>query len=335
MIKRCALSLALCCSVPTGCGGSNGSTAAPAPVATRTPSPVVLSNVPVPANAAYFGAWANPSGVPQPSPAQIEAFTETLESQLGRTLRLHMHYYNWASGSAPSFPDQAMTYDATYNRIPLVTWKCGDSDANVYNGNDDALLTATAQAVKAYKLPIFIRWYWEMNLKPGANGQDCLGSDGPGGYIKAWQHITALFRQQGATNVSWLWNPAGAAQDADSKPYYPGDAYVDWIGFDGYDKVGANTFPAIFSPFYTEFNSNQKPILIAETGECPAQQAPYIASAQASIDTTSGTGEQHFPLVHGFMYFDAPGHFDGCSWIFEQAGTAAFARMGSAAYFNP
>ncbi|RDU98616.1 glycoside hydrolase family 26 protein [Trinickia dinghuensis] len=320
-----------------GGGGGNGSETAgvAADAVAQASSRLGSPAIPQPASGAYFGAWANPQGIKGPTAAEVESATETLESQIGRKLSLHMHYFPWRSGSAPAFPDETMQFDLKAGRTPVVTWACGDSNANVAAGNDDPLIIATAQAVKQFGAPMFIRWYWEMNLPAGTNNQDCMGESGAKGYIAAWKHIHDVFKAQGVTNVSWLWNPAGSSRNADSLPYYPGDDYVDWIGFDGYDKVGANDFGPILDSFYIEFNSHDKPMLIAETGECAAVQSAYLALAQAEIEGKPNPGGYSFPLVKGFMYFDAPGHYAPCTWNFGADGTAAFAAMGADSFFQP
>src|SRR5207247_1186389 len=34
----------------------------------------------------------------------------------------------------------------------------------------------------------------------------------------AWQHIRAIFRQEGARNVAWIWGPADPAHDEEFAP---------------------------------------------------------------------------------------------------------------------
>lgn len=296
----------------------------------------VTSPIPIPAVGAYFGAYANPVGTPGPSDAAIESDTETLEAQIGRNFTLHMHYYHWsgATSSAPSFPDPAMQWDVNHGRIPVVTWACGDTNQNVVNGMDDALIDNAARAVALYGAPIFLRWYWEMNLAAGANGQDCMGTTGAPGYIAAWRHIHDRFITDGVTNVTWLWNPAASPLDHDPAPWYPGAAYVDWIGFDGYDKFTANDFGGVFELRYNEFAGDGKPFLIAETGECPNEQVPYLDSAQTEIEGASIPGNYAFPLIKGFMYLDAPGHYTPCQWTFGPTGLSAFSAMGLDPWFR-
>jgi len=294
-----------------------------------------------PSSGAYFGAWVNPDGTKGATAQEVEGYTETLETQISRKLSLHMHYYPWSVGNQPSFPGEAMTYDITNGRIPVVTWACGDSDANVVSGADDALITQTATAIKNFGSPIFLRWYWEMNLAPGANNQNCLGTEGAAGYVAAWQHIHHIFADVvHVTNVTWLWNPSGGSSAPDPSPYYPGSQYVDWIGFDGYDTKQAHDFGIIFDPFYKKFEAEGKPFLIAETGECPSWQSDYLSLAQSEIEGSTNPGGYAFPLVKGFMYFDAPGHYGAahpdCAWSLEanSPGLAAFGLMGASPYFN-
>ena len=342
-LTSAALLLAACAVVP-GCG-SGTSTPTPTPVTNSCTVPSGSSNVPVPSNCAYFGAWVNPTGGGT-SPASVSSYTTTLESQIGRKLALHMHYYGWGTASAtpgqsiPSFPDQAELDDATAGRTPVITWACGGLNTTVATASptvdvaDYNLIVATAQAVKAFGRPILLRWNWEMNLNSGTK---CMGSgtaaQQAAGYGAAWQNIYTIFNAQGVTNVSWLWNPAGAAADPDASPFYPGNGYVDWIGFDGYDKVTAYDFGAIFNHFYQEYSPNQKPFLIGETGECPTLQQAYLQDATAEIAGRSNTGNYSFPLVKGFMYFDSPGQFGGCTWNFDAEGTTGFAAMGTDSYF--
>ncbi|GLQ98230.1 glycoside hydrolase family 26 protein [Dyella mobilis] len=290
-----------------------------------------------PASGAYFGAWVNPPGTND----QFPQATKNLETAIGRTLALHMHYYAWRlkpGSDTQSFPDSTMEDDALNGRTPVVTWHCGDSDDNVVAGADDALIENTANAIKAFGHPVFIRWYWEMNL-PDANHQNCLGTSGAAGYIKAWRYIHQIFQNQGVTNVTWLWNPNRADDSSeDPMPYYPGDDVVDWIGVDGYDKQDVNDFGPIFSPFYAEFQSKGKPMLISETGECPAEQATYLGLAAAELEGKPNPGGYAFPLVKGFMYFDAVGNYATCAWTLGTGtggGVDAFGAMGATSYFAP
>ena len=62
----------------------------------------------------------------------------------------------------------------------------------------------------------------------------------PGNFIKAWQNIvTTVKNTVKAKNpnikVKFLWNPTDANVQIETAKFYPGDAFVDYIGFDSYD----------------------------------------------------------------------------------------------------
>ena len=97
----------------------------------------------------------------------------------------------------------------------------------------------------------------------------------PTGYIEAWQHIWTIFQSQGATNVAFVWCPS--IKGPTRLAYYPGDAYVDWIGWDGYDrKQDPTMLQTQFLPFYEYWAAHGKPLMIGETG-ATTDQATYLA----------------------------------------------------------
>jgi beta-mannanase len=53
-----------------------------------------------------------------------------------------------------------------------------------------------------------------------------------------WRHVHDIFTRVGANNVTWVWSPniyyASGSLAKDFRPSFPGKAYVDWIGLDGY-----------------------------------------------------------------------------------------------------
>jgi beta-mannanase len=67
--------------------------------------------------------------------------------------------------------------------------------------------------------------------------------DGPERFRDAYRHLVTLFREEGATNVTWFFHADSYRQ---SEPwnqlhwYYPGDAYVDWVGISDYGSLASN-----------------------------------------------------------------------------------------------
>ena len=132
-------------------------------------------------------------------------------------------------------------------------------------------------------------------------------------FVAAWRQIRTIFDANGAANVIWLWNPGA---DNDSAPgqsaggytdgFFPGDAYVDWIGLDAYnrkDEAFSDTYTANANYGYTNMAAHAKPLLIGETGAYFTNEAHQIAF----FDAAGGSLQTNFPQFLGFMYFDANG----------------------------
>jgi beta-mannanase len=150
-----------------------------------------------------------------------------------------------------------------------------------------------------------VRFAHEMNLAgspygPGQNGNT------PALFIAAWRHVVTVFRQQGATNVSWVWSPnVNCGGSCPFQAFYPGDQWVDWVGLDGYnyasvDDVPWMTFQQVFGSSYAELTAlTSKPLMIAETAstELGGSKATWIEQTFAQIPTS-------FPHIKAIVWFD-------------------------------
>ncbi|HEV3153753.1 MAG TPA: glycosyl hydrolase [Candidatus Baltobacteraceae bacterium] len=324
-----------------------------------------------PSAGAYFGAWVYPSPEPTPLPTGLyEQETESLESAIGRPLRLHLHYF----GFSTVFPDanntDGLADDYTHGRIPVVSWGCsGTTLAKIAAGDSaaKAIIDNEASAIAAYGHPVFIRWFWEMNINdtinnnnqwtnPTANGNTCMATSESGktiqqvqtdnatNFIAAWKYIYGEFAN--VKNVTWLWNPDYTPTWYAPSNFYPGDSYVDWVGDDEYDKCSnngnlcstGNGFTATINPFYSNAPTT-KPLMVGETGSCQQYGAPYSQSqyfTDATNDIAPGS-QQVFPNIGAFMYFDAAGQFlnGQCSWVIAPgSATQSFSAMGLNPYFG-
>jgi mannan endo-1,4-beta-mannosidase len=98
-----------------------------------------------------------------------------------------------------------------------------------------------------------------------------------------------------------VWNPnvISAEPQLDLGAYYPGDAYVDWVGITGYFAAsGPHTFDGLYGPTMQEISGfTTKPFIIAETS---VQTGPNAVSA--AQDLVSGVRQR--PDVLGFVWFN-------------------------------
>ena len=213
--------------------------------------------------------------------------------------------------------------------LPLVNVKCGGADAAVASGARDDVLRAQAQAFMAYGRPVLYRWFWEMNLANEYAHSVCLGPSltAAAEYVAAWDHIRAVFRQVGATNVAFVWAPSAALYAPNPQAFFPGPDEVDWIGADMYDRAGYRPFPDMFQGFYARWSPYRKPMILTETGAVgSSDQAGWLPGIATSF-------EHEFPLMKGLVYVDAVGIGD---YVLTPgtSGFAAFAKIAAEPWFE-
>jgi hypothetical protein len=124
----------------------------------------------------------------------------------------------------------------------------------IIDGGFDRPLRAWARAARETNIPLLLSFGAEVNDEWGPwsakwNGAgetagygDPTYPDGAERFRDAYRHVVTLFRAEGATNVTWFFH-------ADTYPphqwwntldwYYPGDAYVDWLGISNYGSLTA------------------------------------------------------------------------------------------------
>jgi len=182
-------------------------------------------------------------------------------------------------------------------------------------GNWDTDIHRWARECKAFGYPIIFRPIGEMN-GDWTSWSGRVNGNVPADYIPAWRHLHDIFVQEGATNVKWDWSPNVEGDGSTVTPvntfntYYPGDAYVDYVGMDGYNwgtlyKTPEWTsfwqsFTDIFQYSYDAFAARtSKPIMISETAttELGGSKAQWITDAFASLPA-------RFPRIVSLTWFN-------------------------------
>ncbi len=301
--------------------------------ASSQPSRSPLSLPPIPQNGAYLGAWVNPAKGTSGGGSTFVSQLPQFQSDLGGKLPGILNFY--ADFLSP-FPLTDLQAIEAKGSIPLISWggagscasssiPAGQYSSGIASGQYDQQITQFANSLKAFGYPVFVRWFWEMNL--GKKNDPCNGSAGASGYVAAWRHIYTLFHQAGATNVAFVWCPALSAGLTTADSFYPGADYVDWIGIDGYlkDTNTASSFAELFGPWYAKYVTDQKPLIVVETGAPQNDQANYFGGIGQSVPT-------QFPGLKAILYFDAAGN--NGDWALSQPGLAAFAQLLANPYFS-
>lgn len=243
------------------------------------------------------------------SPGSFNALDSYTES-VGTAPDVVMWFQDWQRGG---FNVDQMDLAASRNAVPMVTWMPTGDDwsrytlARINAGEHDATIRKWARDAAAWGQPFFLRLAHEMNgnwysWSPGVNGNTASE------FITMWRRVHDIFRQEGATNVIWVWCPnveAGPSYTPTSmRALYPGDAYVDWVGLDGYNwghDPSWMSFSAIFKPSYdTLLSFTNKPMLIGETAssESGGNKAAWIRDAFLSALP------REFPRITGVVWFN-------------------------------
>jgi Glycosyl hydrolase family 26 len=120
----------------------------------------------------------------------------------------------------------------------------------VLNGGRDANLKALADWIKAKNLPVFLRIGYEFN------GSWTGHPKNKSGFINAYRYIASKLQHYGATQVSFVWQSDGQGSEAELAAFYPGDAYVDWVGYTHFDLQGEGLLALA--------KTHNKPVMISE-----------------------------------------------------------------------
>lgn len=198
------------------------------------------------------------------------------------------------------------------------------SVASIAAGRYNSYLINYARAVRKFAHTIAFSFGHEMNGRWYPWG---YGHVAPKTFIRAWRTIHRDFAKAGAHNVVWVWTVNQQGPGISSvREWWPGSAYVNWVGIDGHYLNEPNTFASVFGgTIATVRTLTQDPILIAETAVAPSQVQP----AQIA-DLFKNAGSD--PGIIGFDWFniDARRHWHLGS---DPAGLVEF-RKAAAAYLK-
>ena len=300
------------------------------------------------ANSIYWGAWIGSQLTGSQAPWDMNAVTkfEQLTEKKLSIVNFSAPFANCSSSpcSFYNFPATEFNSIRSHGAIPLFSWGSQSiplpsnlSEPNfqlsdLISGKYDTFIRNFATAAKNWGHPFFLRFNWEMNgnwfaWMEGVNGNQT------GESVTAWRHVHDIFTEVGATNAKWVWCPNVDPEHhfRSLSSVYPGDAYVDWTGLDGYN-AGTNpnksdrwrTFDQLYKSSYEEIVNKiapSKPMMVSEVGstESGGSKATWIREMLSSIPVD-------YPKIRGVVWFDKTE--GGMDWPIESStsATSAFAE---------
>lgn len=274
--------------------------------------PVKQKDLLVPFDGVYYGYYKTHFNS-HPANPETEIIPEEKTS-------LVMYYQDW--NNEVGFDTEYMLSLSRNGRVPIITWEPWDTSRNypdldlnqieydpqlIIEGKYDDYIRTWARDAADYKQPFFLRFAHEMN----GNWYTWGNMNGPETYVKMWRHVHDIFADEGATNVIWVWSPNntdefGSSESIDN--YYPGDNYVDWVAFSGFNwGTGSGysnwkSFNEIAGSAYGALSKYNKPIMVAETSSASTggNKTEWFKNTLKEI--------KEYPMIKAIIFFDEDKH---------------------------
>jgi hypothetical protein len=265
----------------------------------------------------------------------------TRERETGRSLTAVRVFRRWGQPLADAF-----VRDGADRHVFLLSVKSRQKDGSVVRWADidaarrgdvlDGQIRRQAGELKSLGRTV----YFAFNHEP--DGSSSAGMGTPREFAAAWRRVVAVYREEGAHNVRFVWTLTDAAFGRDAARYYPGDAYVNDIGVDAYNwgecrgrDESWQSLAQLIEP-HRRFGLRHpgKGLMILESGTVedparPGRKARWLSEAAAMFARPEYS--QYTAYLHwDDRYTRRPGDFK-CEWDYRSSDTATRAWREMAA----
>lgn len=239
---------------------------------------------------------------------QWGAYTENnnlaqFESLVGKSANIQAVFVGWGTGNG--FPSEYKSIIADKSKTLLIFWEPSVNYDSILSGKWDSYITSFAAEAKNYGGQVILAPFHEMNGNWDV-WDGTVGTNTPQKMIDSWRYVHNFFTA--ASNVKFGW-----AVNNDSVPdtqanaitaYYPGAAYVDYVGIDGFNFGNPwQSWQSTFSSAINTVKQYNKPIYIFSTASCQGnQKAQWITEMGAGIKQGN---------IAGWVWFNANKE---CDW---------------------
>lgn len=275
-----------------------------------------------------------------------------LEEEVGRSFDLVYHWHGIDQIKIPDTQEVRESRAGHYLHLNIESRRFNESGhpvvaySDVAGGEYDSALRAQAVGLRKLGEPVFVTFEHEVDAddKAGVRGS-------PAEFVAAWQHVHDVYRDNGAANVIWVWVVTGWKGNFHKVgALYPGDAYVDWISWEGYNSAGCrsgsvdwskrNSFEEAIRPFYRWLRTTgaeqgidaSKPYMISEAGSVIDPEEPRLTARwwQGVVPTL-----KQYPQIHAIQLWNGKTSA-ACDYRVtnERVVLDAFAKAGHDPYVN-
>lgn len=243
---------------------------------------------------AYIGMYSE-------SDPQMGNHYDRSEQFYGRKHALYLAYTQWGK----PFPAQYAKNAKASGAALQIAFEPTGGLSQVQDGD---YIREWARQAKESGIPIFLRYASEMN------GQWTVWNGDPAAYIAKFKLVHDIMAEE-APNVAMVWSP-GDVPHGTMAQYYPGDAYVDWVGVSMYTEPYENGDPAKpglgigpverLNEIYWLY-ADRKPVMISETAVAHLAHkdgASFTEWAAMNLDRVYSAMTKKYPRLKAITYFN-------------------------------
>lgn len=233
----------------------------------------------------------------------------SLEQRIGKSPDIIAVFIHW--GNENRFPSRFSGIAKDRSKTLVIFWEAADyaikhpeqprfSYDAILRGDWDEYMRSFAAEARAYGGPVILIPFSEMNGDwfPWSGTKN---GNTPEKAIAAYRHVRDMFTD--APNVKFGWAP-----NHDSRPdtpgnsldkYYPGNAYVDYVGVDGFNFGEPwQSFDELFSKPLAVLATYGKPIYIFSFASAPGANKPAWITNALTKDITK------YRNIEGWIWFN-------------------------------
>ncbi|WP_310499108.1 stalk domain-containing protein [Paenibacillus qinlingensis] len=279
-----------------------------------------------PAYGAYLGVYS------ELDPKVGNIFTK-MQTVYGKKHAIYLAYSPWGK----SFPSAYAKRAKEAGGALQIAW---EPHSGLDPVTDGAYLRSWAKEAKASGIPIFLRFAGEMN------GAWVEWNGNPAQYIAKFRMLHDVFAAE-APNVAMVWSP-GDVPANDIDPYYPGDAYVDWVGVSLYIEPYSNgdpTQPSMLATSNVErltrlYNTyaDRKPLMLSETGVPHYSHSAgedYTEWAKLNLQRLYEIMPYKYPRLKAITYFNVDQQMDNAKNDYSLSTSSEIQNYYSQLIENP
>jgi len=274
------------------------------------------------------------------------------ERRIGRPVDIY-HGYHSTADLFPSASEIALTREAGRHRMLVLNWKpdSGKTWRQVAQGATDAQIAREAAYLKTH----FTKKFWlvihhepEEEVKTAPNSGYTAAD-----YRAMFRHVVGRFRAHGTKNILFTMvymGFSGYMVKPWFKDLYPGDRYVDWVGFDPFAKSNIKDYPGLINkvagpqqslgfPGFYDYSAKyfpDKPLMLSEWA---VLEVPGDPGRKPAFFKNVGKTFADYPRIKALSYFNtthAVNMPDGGNTSIDATSQAlkAFRALGKLPEFN-